>query len=355
MNIDKDIKKASTPSSSFYTSKKIFNKIKSVFENSYQYICHESELLENTNIPFYLLENWLDIPLVVTKEKNNIYCLSNVCTHRGNIICNKKNNQKKLVCNYHGRTFNLDGSINHAPGFKETKNFPSKNDSLNKNINLLNWNGLLFVNCGENKLILKGLNEIKSIINWYPFENLSFDKKASKTYKINANWALYCENYLEGFHIGYVHKGLSSDIEKQSYETTLLEHGVLQMAKSKHKNDSIGGEGIINGIPSNQIYALYFWLFPNIMLNVYKWGISVNIIEPISKEKTRIRFISLPLNDLKQTHGKNNSIDQIEAEDQKIVLSVQKGIKSKFYNKGRYSATYEKGTHHFHRIISSYL
>ena len=50
-----------------------------------------------------------------------------------------------------------------------------------------------------------------------------------------------------------------------------------------------------------------------------------------------------------------NAIDQIEAEDQKIVLSVQKGIKSKFYNKGRYSATYEKGTHHFHRIISSYL
>ena len=112
MNIDKDIKKASTPSSSFYTSKKIFNKTKSVFENSYQYICHESELLENTNIPFYLLENWLDIPLIITKEKNNIYCLSNVCTHRGNIICNKKNNQKKLVCNYHGRSFNLDGSIN---------------------------------------------------------------------------------------------------------------------------------------------------------------------------------------------------------------------------------------------------
>ena len=69
MNIDKDIRKASTPSSSFYTSKKIFNKTKSVFENSYQYICHESELLENRNIPFYLLENWLDIPLIVTREK----------------------------------------------------------------------------------------------------------------------------------------------------------------------------------------------------------------------------------------------------------------------------------------------
>ena len=160
MNIDEDIKKASAPPSLFYTSKEIFNKIKSVFENSYQYACHESELLKNSNIPFNLFEDWQDIPLVITKNNNNIFCLSNVCTHRGNIVCNKKNNQKKLVCNYHGRSFNLDGTINYAPGFKKTKNFPSENDSLNKNINLLNWNGLLFVNAGENQSILKGLNEI---------------------------------------------------------------------------------------------------------------------------------------------------------------------------------------------------
>ncbi len=355
MNIDEDIKKASTPPSLFYTSKEIFNKIISVFENSYQYVCHESELLKNSNIPFYLFEDWLDIPLVITKDNNNIFCLSNVCTHRGNIVCNKKNNQKKLVCNYHGRSFNLDGTINYAPGFKETKNFPSKNDSLNKNINLLNWNGLLFVNAGENESILKGLNEINNLINWYPFDNLSFDEKASKTYKINANWALYCENYLEGFHIAYVHKGLSSDIENQSYETILLEHGVLQMAKSKDKKDSIGETGLINNVPSNQIYALYFWLFPNIMLNFYKWGISVNIIEPINNNKTRIRFISLPIKSYKQRSGDSNSVDCIELEDQRVVLNVQKGIKSKFYNRGRYSAQHEKGTHHFHRLISKYL
>ena len=76
---------------------------------------------------------------------------------------------------------------------------------------------------------------------------------------------------------------------------------------------------------------------------------------PLSKEKTRIRFISLPLKGHKQSAGNNNSVDQIELEDQKIVLNVQKGIKSKFYDRGRYSAEHEIGTHHFHRLISKYL
>ena len=355
MDINKNIELAKTPPSSFYTSESIFKKNRSIFENSYQFICHQSELKNTTSIPFSLLKDWLDIPLLITKENDEIFCLSNVCTHRGNILCHEKEHKNKLVCNYHGRSFNLDGSLNHAPGFKETKDFPSKDDSLDKNISLINWNGLLFVNAGKNKSILSGLNQISKLVDWYPFEKLYFDEKASNTYEIDAHWALYCENYLEGFHIAYVHKGLSSDIENQSYETILLEHAVLQLAKSSNKDDSLGGKGKVNNISTNDIYALYFWLFPNIMLNFYKWGISVNIIEPLTKEKTRVRFISLPIKGYKQSSGDSNSVDHIELEDQRVVLDVQKGIKSKFYDRGRYSAQHEKGTHHFHLLLSKYL
>jgi choline monooxygenase len=355
MNINKNIETAKTPPSSFYTSESIFEKSKVIFENSYQFICHKSEFNEASCYPFNLFENWIHTPLLITKEKDKMVCLSNVCTHRGNILCHKQDNKNKIVCNYHGRSFNLNGTVNHAPGFKKTKNFPSNDDSLDKNINLINWNGLLFVNTGQNKAILNGLNEINKLVSWYPFEKLSFDKTASNTYQIDAHWALYCENYLEGFHIAYVHKGLSSDIDNQSYETVLLEHAVLQMAKLKDKKDSLGETGKINGVPINEVYALYFWLFPNIMINFYKWGISVNIIEPLGKEKTRIRFISLPIKGSKQSSANNNSVDHIEFEDQKVVLSVQKGIKSKFYDRGRYSAEHEKGTHHFHQLISKYL
>ena len=87
------------------------------------------------------------------------------------------------------------------------------------------------------------------------------------------------------------------------------------------------------------------------MLNFYNWGISINIIEPINKEKTKIRFLSYPINGKKQPSNSGASLDKVEKEDQDIVLSVQKGIKSKFYDRGRYSSQHEIGVHHFHRLI----
>ena len=134
-----------------------------------------------------------------------------------------------------------------------------------------------------------------------------------------------------------------------------MNHAVLQLAKSKNKQNSFKSIEEIDGTPLNQVYALYFWIFPNIMLNFYKWGISVNIIEPLTKEKTRIRFISLPIKNYKQNSRNSNSVNHIELEDQTVVLNVQKGIKSKFYDRGRYSAEHEKGTHYFHQLLSKYL
>jgi len=355
MNINKNIEIAETPRSSFYTSDLILNKSKFIFENSYQFVAHQSELNNLSILPFYLLKDWIDTPLVIINDNRQLFCLSNICTHRGNILCTEKEHKNKIVCNYHGRNFNLDGTINHAPGFKKTKNFPSENDSLDKNISLVNWNGLLFVNTGKNKSILKALDKIKTLVDWYPFEKLSFDKKSSNSYEIDAHWALYCENFLEGFHIPFIHKGLSSDIENKSYETLLLDHAVLQLAKSKNKKNSFILNQKINGKTLDDVYALYFWLFPNIMLNFYKWGISVNVIEPLGKEKTRIRFISLPIEGNVQSSGYSNSVDHIEQEDQRVILNVQRGIKSKFYDRGRYSAEHEKGTHYFHTLISRYI
>ena len=50
-----------------------------------------------------------------------------------------------------------------------------------------------------------------------------------------------------------------------------------------------------------------------------------------------------------------NDIHNVEMEDEEVVLNVQKGVESQFYEKGRYSAEYEKGTHHFHRLICKYI
>ena len=93
MNVDKNIEIAQTPKSSFYTSDKVFEKSKSIFENSYQFICHQSELLKSNSIPFILFKNWLDIPLVITKEGDDIFVLV-MCVHTEVIYFAIKNNIK---------------------------------------------------------------------------------------------------------------------------------------------------------------------------------------------------------------------------------------------------------------------
>jgi choline monooxygenase len=42
-------------------------------------------------------------------------------------------------------------------------------------------------------------------------------------------------------------------------------------------------------------------------------------------------------------------------EDQAVIEAVQRGIRSRFYERGRYSPTREQGTHHFHRLIAEFM
>jgi choline monooxygenase len=48
-------------------------------------------------------------------------------------------------------------------------------------------------------------------------------------------------------------------------------------------------------------------------------------------------------------------LDKVELEDEAIVENVQRGIKSRFYESGRYSPEREQGTHHFHRLIADFM
>ena len=91
------------------------------------------------------------------------------------------------------------------------------------------------------------------------------------------------------------------------------------------------------------------------MLNFYDWGLSMNIISPLNKNKTKIKFLSFPKIGMEQPKDTPSGINVVENEDQKIVQSVNKGIQSSNYFSGRYSVKHEKGVHHFHRLISKYL
>ena len=132
----------------------------------------------------------------------------------------KKCISKKITCSYHGRRFNNKGVFEFMPEFKETNNFPRECDNLHK-FPSYNWKKLLFLGLNPEFQIEEVLNKIENRIGFLPLDDIKPDLKLSKDYYIDANWALYCDNYLEGFHVPFVHKDLNEVLDYKNYHTEI--------------------------------------------------------------------------------------------------------------------------------------
>jgi choline monooxygenase len=302
-----------------------------------------------------LLKGYLNEPLVLTRDKEEkISLLSNVCTHRGNIIAENPCKQPHLRCRYHGRMFQLDGQFLSMPEFKEVENFPSDDDNLHQ-LPLFEWGNWLFTSLGPKTPPEVFLKDMMERVSWMPLQDFVFEPERTRIFNVKAHWALYCENYLEGFHIPFVHPGLNNVIDFGDYATELFfPYSNLQVGMAKTGEDCFD-------LPSDSpdygknIAAYYFWVFPNMMFNFYPWGLSVNVVEPVSISQSRVMFYSYVWDETKLSKGAGAELDKVEMEDEEIVEQVQVGIRSRFYKHGRYSVKREQGTHHFHRIITEFL
>jgi choline monooxygenase len=258
---------------------------------------------------------------------------------------------------YHGRMFNLDGHFISMPEFKEVEDFPAKDDDLPK-LNLFKWGKWLFTAVYPQAGYIKAEDVFKDMIgrvSWMPLDDFNFEPQLSKVFNVKCNWALYCENYLEGFHIPFVHAGLNAVIDFSEYNTELyFPFSSLQLGLAKNEEDCFDLP-VDSPDYGRKVAAYYFWVFPNMMFNFYPWGLSVNIVEPVSISKCKVSFFSYVWDASKLNKGAGAALDKVEKEDEEIVENVQRGVRSRFYKHGRYSVTREQGTHHFHRILAEFM
>ena len=354
--IDKDISKAHTMPSEFYTSPEVYECSKeSIFASSWQFAMDiESIKTPNQVYPFTLLEGCLDEPLLLTRDSSDaIHCISNVCTHRGNIVCESPSYEKHLRCRYHGRRFDLDGTFKHMPEFEGAVGFPSSADNLAK-IAFQIWEQFVFVSLSPHVSFDEVFAPMVSRFGWMPLRDSVFDSGRARDYLVKANWALYCDNYLEGFHIPFIHAGLNETLDYGNYTVELFDYCSLQLAVAK------SGEHTFD-LPSassdygKEIAAYYFWVFPNMMFNFYPWGLSINIVRPLAHNLTKISFLPYVWDASKMEQGAGAGLDRVEREDEAVVELVQRGLRSRLYDRGRYSPTREQGVHHFHRLLAAAL
>ena len=136
-------------------------------------------------------------------------------------------------------------------------------------------------------------------LSWLPLDEFVFKPELSADYIVKAHWALYCENYLEGFHIPFVHAGLNAVIDFGNYTTEIFDFSNLQLGLAKTDEE-------IFDLPTSspdygkKVAAYYFYVFPNMMFNFYPWGLSINIVNPFPLIITK--FLSLPI------YGKKNCL-----------------------------------------------
>jgi len=91
------------------------------------------------------------------------------------------------------------------------------------------------------------------------------------------------------------------------------------------------------------------------MLNFYPWGISVNIVRPLAPDRTKVSFLSYVWDPTLLDRGASAGLDRVEREDEAIVEAVQRGVRSRLYDRGRYSPARETGVHHFHRLLAEFM
>jgi choline monooxygenase len=354
--VDADIRRASTLPASYYQDRDAFERSKDCyFANSWQFIGDTNlAKVPGQVFPFEVMPGLLNEPLLLTRDTDDkLHCISNVCTHRGMIVCEGAGNERFLRCRYHGRRFGLDGGFKSMPEFEDVCDFPSEADNL-RAVPFHQWDPLLFASLSPAASFETVFGPILERLSWLPLHEFRHDPSTSRDYLVKAHWGLYVDNYLEGFHIPFVHTALNELLEYDNYNTYTYEWCSLQVAEAK------SDEGIFD-LPSSspdfgkRIAAYYYWVFPNLMLNFYPWGLSINVIRPLGIDTTKVSFIRYVWDESKLGVGAGADIDRVEREDEQVVELVQKGLRSRFYDRGRFSPKREIGTHHFHRMLAEKL
>jgi len=345
---DPDVARAETPPGSFYGDPTSYRAQVELFARSWQVLLVPLPDREHAT-PFTLLPGCLDEPLVLTRDaEGSARCLSNVCTHRGAQAVQAAGPCKALRCGYHGRRWGLDGCLRGAPGFEGAEDFPRSTDDLAR-LPLEGWGPLSFTCVVDGEPFASYREPLDRWLGGLPWDRATFDPTGTKDYPVQAHWALYVENYLEGFHIPYVHPGLAQALDYTDYGYALIPQGTVQIGRAKPGDPALE---LPAGHPAGEgVAGLYVWRFPNLMLNVYPWGLSLNRVDPTGPQSCRVRYRRWVWAPELQDQGAGADLEQVECEDQAVVEAVQRGILSRLYARGRYAPKHEAGTHHFHRLV----
>ncbi|MEO5559032.1 MAG: SRPBCC family protein, partial [Dokdonella sp.] len=265
----------------------------------------------------------------------------NVCRHRaGPLATCAGRGAKRLRCHYHGWTYALDGQLLSAPEMTDAENFNVSAVRLPQaQIEL--WHGFVFVALEKAPPLADVLEGIDARIGADAFAGYSLRQHVA--YDIACNWKVYVDNYLEGYHVPHIHPELNRMLDYRSYVTELARWHSLQWSPLESAGDLYG-----NG------EALYYWIWPNTMLNILPGRLQTNRVLSLGPDRCRVEFDFYYPDDAAGAARRERDLsfsDIVQKEDVDICERVQHGLASGSYHAGRLNPCRESGVHHFHELL----
>jgi choline monooxygenase len=352
---DPDIRRAATIPARLYNDPVYLElERERVFAGTWQLVGRTDQVAETGD--YFTCEVGND-SLVVLRDSGALRGFHNVCLHRAGPVAQGCGRRKTLQCRYHGWTYSLNGTLLRAPEMEGTAGFEPAEMRL-REVTVATWGPLVFANIdGKAPPLPEVMEDIPARVSAFHPERMRW--VARREYDVACNWKVYVDNYLEGYHLPVVHPGLHKELDYDQYRVEPHRYFSIQHAPLRPPRAGADRRYIPEGDQPPE--AVYVWLFPNTMLNVYLGQMQTNVVIPLSHDRTRVVFEWFATEPPADAAGEERwkdlmaFSDEIQAEDVEICEIVQRNLRSRVYDRGRYSAARENGVHHFHSLLHEFL
>jgi len=338
------------PSAAYIDNKFWTKEAKTVFADNWVFVGYKHELNKIGDvIPINVSEQPI---LLVKNTKEEIVAFHNVCSHRCLKLVDQPKNIKKIIsCPYHAWAYDLNGNLIASPHFGGTNNHKPKNFNAKKyglkSIRIKVWYDWIFININNNapkfekyaSPLIKQLNNI-NLEKILPVATLDFGK-------IDSNWKFLIENFIEPYHVQFVHKKTTSQPLKDHY--TIVDGNCYGSGVDMKEENSTGG--------SLAVTSRYLSLFPNFIIGTYFPGqLGVYLNTPLNTGHTnqkRIIYTTENNNLSKAEIKKQKELWwKVHKEDHEICKRLQQGRSSSVaISGGLLSPHWENSVRAFHKIV----
>ena len=335
-----------------YTDNEFWEKeCNTVLSNGWLFVAFAHEFTKTGDVlPIFIAGK----PILLVKNQNNkITAFHNVCSHRCLKLVNEKKNVGKLIrCPYHTWSYDLQGKLIAAPHIgginkHKPKGFKFLEHGL-KPIRIHIWHDWIFINL--NGKAKKFEEYAKPLIK--KFEDVDFSKlKYTATLdfgKINTNWKFLIENFIEPYHVQFVHKTTTNQPLKDHY--TIVDGICYGSGVDVKEEDNKSSSAL-------SVSSRYLSLFPNFIIGTYypnQIGVYLNVpISPVITSQKRIIYTT----DGKEMTKEETDITKkiwwsVHKEDHAICERLQEGRASPASDAGGLLSPYwEKGVQKFQKLI----